>query len=81
MYTKNTTSAENNVGAVNGEDTLCALKEEFGNRLMVDYKNIRVREETHERLQNHGNMDESFDDLITRILDDWEEVQEREEDE
>jgi len=32
-----------------------------------------------QRLQRHGNMDESFDDLINRILDDWEE-QEQEND-
>ncbi|WP_449405022.1 DUF7557 family protein [Halorussus pelagicus] len=40
---------------------------------MPDYKNIKIYEETHERLKSHGNMDESFDDLINRILDDWEE--------
>jgi hypothetical protein len=29
----------------------------------------------HERLKSHGDMGESFDDLINRILDDWEEGQ------
>lgn len=37
-----------------------------------DYKNIKLHLETYERLKEHGNMDESFDDLINRILDDWE---------
>jgi hypothetical protein len=56
-----------------GEDTLCALVDVPPNELMPDYKNIKIHEDTHERLQSHGNMGESFDDLITRILDDWEE--------
>lgn len=37
-----------------------------------EYKTIKLREDTHKRLKQHGNMDESFDDLINRILDDWE---------
>lgn len=60
-----------------GEDTLCALLELADNELyMPDYKNIKIHAETHERLKSHGAMDESFDDLINRILDDWEEQQE-----
>jgi hypothetical protein len=56
-----------------GQDTLCALAEVPPNEPMPDYKNIKIHKETHERLQSHGNMGESFDDLINRILDDWEE--------
>lgn len=56
-----------------GQDTLCALIEVSPNEPMPDYKNIKIHEETHERLKSHGNMGESFDDLINRILDDWEE--------
>jgi len=41
--------------------------------LMTEYKNIKLHKETYDRLKQHGNMDESFDDLINRILDDWEE--------
>lgn len=37
-----------------------------------DYKSIKVYESTHERLQKHGNMNESFDELINRILDEFE---------
>ena len=55
------------------EDTLCALLKLANNELMPDYKNIKIHEDTHERLTSHGNMGESFDDLINRILDDWEE--------
>jgi predicted CopG family antitoxin len=44
---------------------------------MPDYKNIKIHEDTHERLKSHGNMGESFDDLINRILDDWEEEEEK----
>lgn len=62
-----------------GEDTLCALFDVPSNELMPDYKNIKIHEDTHERLQSHGNMGESFDDLINRILDDWEEQQEDDE--
>lgn len=32
-------------------------------------KTIRVSEGTHDRLSNHGRIDESYDDLITRLLD------------
>lgn len=56
-----------------GQDTLWALVQLVLKGLMPNYKNIKIHEETHERLQSHGNMDESFDDLINRILDDWEE--------
>ncbi len=56
-----------------GQDTLWASVELVPNGPMPDYKNIKIYEETHERLKSHGNMDESFDDLINRILDDWEE--------
>jgi len=56
-----------------GQDTLWVLAEVAYNGPMPDYKNIKIYEETHERLKSHGNMDESFDDLINRILDDWEE--------
>jgi hypothetical protein len=41
-------------------------------RVMTDYKNIKLHQDTYDRLKQHGNMDESFDDLINRILDDWE---------
>ena len=33
------------------------------------YKTIKVKEQTYERLQFHGKMGESFDDLINRLLD------------
>lgn len=36
------------------------------------YKTIKLKKETYERLRSHGNMGESFDDLINRILDEWE---------
>ncbi|WP_363464996.1 DUF7557 family protein [Halogeometricum borinquense] len=36
------------------------------------YKSIKVYESTYDRLQSHGNMGESFDDLINRILDIYE---------
>ncbi len=62
-----------------GEDTLYAIVEIPPNETMPDYKNIKIHEDTHERLQSHGNMGESFDDLINRILDDWEEQQEDDE--
>lgn len=55
------------------EDTLCAFPKLINNELMPDYKNIKIHEDTHERLKSHGNMGESFNDLINRILDDWEE--------
>jgi hypothetical protein len=44
--------------------------------VMVEYKNIKLHKETYERLKQHGDMDESFDDLINRILNDWEEESE-----
>lgn len=68
--------SKNKIGSKNttdGKDTLCAFVELLPNELMPNYKNIKIHEDTHERLQSHGNMDESFDDLINRILDDWEE--------
>lgn len=37
-----------------------------------EYKSIKVYESTYKRLRNHGDMGESFDDLINRILDDYE---------
>lgn len=37
-----------------------------------DYKSLKVYESTYERLRSHGNMGESFDDLINRILDSYE---------
>lgn len=55
------------------EDTLCASFNLAANEPMPDYKNIKIHEDTHKRLKSHGNMGESFDDLINRILDDWEE--------
>ena len=36
------------------------------------YKSIKVYESTYDRLQRHGNMNESFDDLINRILETYE---------
>ena len=59
------------------QDTLCAPSELADNELMPDYKNIKIHEETHERLKSHGNMGESFNDLINRILDDWEEQEQK----
>ncbi len=59
------------------QDTLCAFHQLADNEPMPDYKNIKIHEGTHERLKNHGNMGESFDDLINRILDDWEEQEEK----
>lgn len=60
---------------IDEQDTLWASVELVLNRLMPDYKNIKIHKDTHERLKSHGNMGESFDDLINRILDDWEEEQ------
>jgi hypothetical protein len=61
------------------EYTLCPLIDITSKELMPNYKNIKIHEDTHERLQSHGNMDESFNDLINRILDDWEEQREGDE--
>ncbi|MFC7046551.1 hypothetical protein ACFQH6_15075 [Halobacteriaceae archaeon GCM10025711] len=36
------------------------------------YKSIKVYESTYKRLRSHGNMGESFDDLINRVLDVYE---------
>jgi len=73
MGAKNTEHTKHTKGTQDGEDTLRTTVELGGNtELMPDYKNIKVHEDTHERLQSHGNMGESFDDLINRILDDWE---------
>jgi len=36
-------------------------------------KNIRVSEETHRRLLEHGRKGETFDDVISRLLNDIEE--------
>ena len=69
----NTSSAKHTRNTDDEEDTLCAPPELVDNELMPDYKNIKIHEDTHERLKSHGNMGESFDDLINRILDDWEE--------
>lgn len=77
QHTKNKIGFEN---TMDGQDTLYASNEEQSNEHMPDYKNIKVHQDTHERLQSHGNMGETFDDLINRILDDWEE-QEQENDE
>lgn len=71
-HTSHTLHSKHTKNTGEGEDTLCALFELTDNELMPDYKNIKIRKSTHERLQKHGNMDESFDDLINRILDDWE---------
>lgn len=57
------------------KDTRCVHLEIISDKLMPNYKNIKIYEETHERLRSHGKMSESFDDLINRILDDWEEQQ------
>lgn len=40
--------------------------------VMSDVTSIRVRRETKERLEKHGRMNESFDELINRILDEVE---------
>jgi len=63
---------------IDEEDTSFASHKLTDNELMPDYKNIKIHEDTHERLKSHGNMGESFDDLINRILDDWEEQKETE---
>jgi len=57
------------------KDTRCVPLEILDEELMTNYKNIKIYEETHARLRSHGNMGESFDDLINRILDDWEKEQ------
>jgi len=66
MHSQHTESAGNE------QDTWCARPEVVGTGLMPDYKNIKIHEDTHKRLKQHGKMDESFNDLINRILDDWE---------
>lgn len=33
---------------------------------------IRIKMKTKKRLEAHGRMDESFDELINRILSEWE---------
>jgi hypothetical protein len=38
------------------------------------FTTITLRESTKERLQKHGNMGESFDELLNRILDQIEKV-------
>lgn len=73
QHTRNSLSTKNTMYTKDEEDTLCALLKLASNELMPDYKNIKIHEDTHERLKSHGNMGESFDDLINRILDDWEE--------
>ena len=72
MYTEDTQHTKD------GKDTWCAVAETTANEPMPDYKNIKIHEGTHERLKSHGDMGESFDDLINRILDDWEEDQHNE---
>lgn len=37
-----------------------------------EYKSIKVYESTYDRLLEHGRMEESFDDLINRLLDEFE---------
>jgi hypothetical protein len=69
MNIQNTLCANDTTGE---EDTLYAPPKLGINTQMPDYKNIKIHEDTHERLKSHGNMSESFDDLINRILDDWE---------
>lgn len=78
-YTENNSYSEDTRDTEDGKDTLCASLNIAGNEFMPDYKNIKVHEDTHERLKSHGNMGESFDDLINRILDDWEEQTEAKE--
>ena len=70
--------AKNTKNTKDEEDTLYTSLKLTDNELMPDYKNIKIHEDTHERLKSHGNMGESFDDLINRILDDWEEQKETE---
>lgn len=38
-----------------------------------EYKSIKLYESTYDRLTKHGRMDESYDDLINRVLDGFEE--------
>ena len=35
----------------------------------MNYKIIRVTLETHKRLKNYGKKKETFDEIITRLLD------------
>ena len=35
------------------------------------YKLIRISEETHARLKELGKKDESFDDIISRLIDSY----------
>ena len=42
-----------------------------------EYKSIKVYESTYERLLANGRMEESFDDLISRLLDDFENSDDR----
>ena len=79
-YSSSARNIEHSEHTRDEEDTLCALLELPDNELMPDYKNIKIHEGTHERLKSHGNMGESFDDLINRILDDWEDQQEDQKD-
>lgn len=37
-----------------------------------DTTTIRVHGDTKERLEKHGNMNETFDELLNRILNEWE---------
>lgn len=37
-----------------------------------DYKGIKLYESTYNRLTRHGRMDETYDELVNRILDDFE---------
>lgn len=36
---------------------------------MTEYKSINVKDKTHARLRELGRMNESFDDLINRIIE------------
>jgi len=43
-----------------------------------NHTTIRVTNETKTRLKKHGKKDESYDELVSRILDDFEEVADNE---
>lgn len=73
---KKTESILNTKHTENEEDTLRSPLKQPVNGPMPEYKNIKIHKDTHERLKSHGNMGESFDELINRILDDWEEENE-----
>jgi len=41
-----------------------------------DYTTIRISEETKRRLEEHGSMNMSYDDVLTDVLDKLNEIEE-----